>query len=53
MDMIALLLGQDEYNNFMLNLEKWLREHRQIFRNPYSSWANTPRFINIIVASLE
>lgn len=46
-------MGQDEYNNFMLSLESWLRNHKALLKNPYSKWHNNPRFINITVCALH
>ena len=51
-NLINMLLSIDEYNNKMLQMVKWLRNTRSVYRDPYSKWSNTPRFINIVVATV-
>lgn len=53
MNLINLMMGMDEYNSKMLHTDTWLTDHRNLYKNPYTNWQNSPRFINIIVSTLE
>ena len=51
-NLINHILSIDEYNKKMLQMYKWLKVHRNCYRNPYEKWQITPRFINVVVATL-
>lgn len=53
MNLINLMMGMDEYNSKMLHTDTWLNDHKNLYKNPYTNWQNSPRFINIIVSTLE
>jgi hypothetical protein len=52
-NLINLILSIDDYNNKMLHMIKWLKYERETYHNPYIKWPNTPRFINIVVATVN
>ena len=52
-DLLVRLLGVDDCEAFIEDLEKWLRERKTVFSNPYTRWSNSPRLINILSASCE
>ena len=51
-NLINMLLSIDEYNNKLLQMVKWLKTSRNAYKDPYSKTSNSPRFINIIVATV-